>query len=98
MVLSPEPVTAGALSLLAVTQDVPLRAYGTYYARTIDELVLQIKNFDYAVVTNSVQSQLYGPRLGDAFMKVMDDRQDFKPIASYSRLVGGTVRVYERRP
>jgi len=98
MVLSPAPVSAGNLSLLAVTQDVPLRAHGAYYVRTIDDLVLQIKNFDYAVVTNSVQSHLYGPRLGDAFMKVMDDRQDFKPITSYSRLVGGTVRVYERRP
>jgi hypothetical protein len=97
MVLTPEPITAGTLSLLAVTQDVPLRAYGTYYARTIDELVSQIKNYDYAVVTSSVQSQLYGPRLGDDFMKVMDDRQDFKLISSYSRLVGGTVRVYERR-
>jgi hypothetical protein len=98
MVLSPEPVSAGTLSLLAVTQDVPLRAYGTYYARAIDELVLQIENFDYAVVTNSIQHPLYGPRLGDVFMKVMDDRQDFKRITSYSRLVGGTVKVYERRP
>jgi hypothetical protein len=98
MVLSPEPVTAGALSLLAVTEDVPLRAYGTYYARTLDELVLQIKNYDYAVVASSVQSQLYGPRLGDAFIKVMGERQDFKLISSYSRLVGGVVKVYERQP
>ena len=98
MVLSPEPVAANTLSLLAVTQDVPLRANGSYYISTIDELVLQIKNFDYAVVSNSQSHNLYGPRLGDAFMKVMDDRQDFKRIASYSRLVGGTVKVYERRP
>jgi hypothetical protein len=98
MVLSPTPVCAGNLSLLAVTQDVPLRAQGAYYAKTIDDLVLQIKNSDYAVVTSSVQSHLYGPRLGDAFMKVMDDSQDFKLITSYSQLVGGTVRVYERRP
>jgi hypothetical protein len=99
MVLSPEPVADATLSLLAVTEDVPLRAHGTYYVRTIDELVLQVKNFDYAVVTNSDQSHnLYGPRMGDAFMKVMDDRQDFKRIMSYSRLVGGTVNVYERRP
>jgi len=99
MVLSPEPVADATLSLLAVSQDVPLQAHGTYYVRTIDELVLQIKNVDYAVVTNSDPSHnLYGPRLGDAFMKVMDDRQDFKRIMSYSRLVGGTVKVYERRP
>jgi hypothetical protein len=98
MVLSPAPVSAGNLSLLAVTQDVPLRAQAAYYAKTIDDLVLQIKNCDYAVVTSSVESHLYGPRLGDAFMKVMDDSQDFKPITSYSQLVGGTVRVYERRP
>jgi hypothetical protein len=97
MVLSPEPVTDDTLSLLAVTQDVPLRAYGAYYAKTIDELVLQIKNFDYAVVTNSIQQPLPGPRLSDVFVKVMDDRPDFKLITSYSRLVGGTVKVYEHR-
>jgi hypothetical protein len=97
MVLSPEPVTAGALSLYAATEDIPLRAYGFYYARTLDELVQQLKTMDFVVVTNSIPYQLYGPRLGDALMETMDLRADFMLILSYPRAVGGIVKVYEHK-
>jgi hypothetical protein len=95
MVLAPEPVTAGALSLYAATEDVPLRAAPLYYARSVDDLVARLPEFDFAVVTNSISDSLSGPRLGDAFLAVMDSRTDFRPIATYSRLTGGIVKVYE---
>jgi hypothetical protein len=95
MVLTPEPVTAGALSLYAATEDVPLRAAGFYYVKSVDDLVARLGEFDFAIATNSISYQLYGPRLGDSFLAVMDSRTDFKPIATYSRIVGGIVKVYE---
>jgi hypothetical protein len=96
MVLTPEPVTAGALSLYAATEDVPLRAFGFYYARSVNDLLSRLAEFDFVVVTNSIPSQLYGPRLGDIFLAEMNSRMDFKNIATYSRILGGTVKVYER--
>jgi hypothetical protein len=95
MVLTPEPVTGGALSLYAATEGVPLRAYGFYYARSVDDLVSRLAEFDFVIATNSIRSQLFGPRLGDALLAVLNDRTDFKLIATYSRIVGGTVKVYE---
>jgi hypothetical protein len=93
MVLWPEPVTADALSLYVATEDIPLRAHEFYHARTLDELIQQLKDTDFAVVTNSIPHQLYGPRLGDALMAAMDQRADFKLILSYPRVVGGIVKV-----
>jgi hypothetical protein len=99
IVLSPEPITAGALSLYAAIEDVPLRAHGLYYARTLEELTRRLDETDYVVVTDliTMKSQLRGPRLGEALIREMDSRTDFKCILMYLRPAGGTVKVYSRR-
>ena len=96
MVLTPEPITAGWISLYSVIENVPLRGVGLYYARSLEDLHVELKRVDYVVAGNSIKYQLYGPRLGDDFMAEMNARDDFHLIGSYSRITGEIVNIYER--
>ena len=67
MVLAPEPITGGWISLYGVIENVPLRGAGAYYAATLDDANVILKSADYVVAGNSLQYQLYGPASATRF-------------------------------
>ena len=96
IVLAPEPITAGWISLYGEIENVPVRGIGAYYAASLDQLNTLLPNAAYVVAGSSIQHQLFGPRLGDAFTAELNQRDDFQLIGSYQRLSGEPVNLYER--
>ena len=97
LVLSPEPISADLISLYGLQRGVPILGISRYYTRNVDELISPLANNDYVVVTDSADTQLTGPRLGNAFKAIMAARDDFALVGTYARTNGGTVEVYEKR-
>ena len=95
LVVAPEPITAGLVTLAGAKANLPLRGIGGYYARSAEELLRMASKAKFTVVGGSFDYPLFGPRFGSALITMLDQTPGFKLIGSYNSLTrDGLVRIY----
>lgn len=98
MTIAVKPITGYVINLYAVKDGLPMRDIDLTYARSLDELLDKLPNFDYVVVQPSFQHFLSGASLGASLSNAMNGRPDFSRIASLPLQEPGAVaNIYERK-
>lgn len=98
MTIAPEPINGPVISLYSVKEDLPFRDVDYSYARSVDELIGQLRYMDYVVVGPSYSFVLSGASLGDALRDAMNAHAEFVQIAALPVGRGhAPVYIYERK-
>ena len=95
---SPVPTNPTVIEFYANTEG-PRRVatISTFLESDLDRLMAAMTRWDVMVVASSTPHPLPGPRLGDALIARLDQRDDFILVESIAQTPSGVVRIYVRR-